>query len=288
MCVKILNYNFTYPNANITFQNMNLSHLMLGLVAAAGLSACSSTKTVLPYFSDISDVETGSFETGDYSAKIKPDDELLITVTSLQPGATAIYNLPLSNPARSSELFKVMTPAQQTFIVDSKGDINFPVLGSVKVEGLTVEEVQQHLTELISKDVENPIVNVSLLNFRVVVAGEVQAPRSINVTRNRYSILDALADAGDLTEYGERSNVLLIREENGERKFVHLDLNSSDVLTSPYFFLRQNDYIYVEPNKIRQANSKYNQNNAFKLTVVSTIVSAASVIASLVIALTVK
>lgn len=101
-------------------------------------------------------------------------------------------------------------------------------------------------------------------------------------------MLDALADAGDLTEYGERSNVLLVREENGERKFVHLDLNSSDLLTSPYFYLKQNDYIYVEPNEVRQANSKYNQNNSFKLTVVSTIVSAASVIASLVIALTVK
>ena len=106
--------------------------------------------------------------------------------------------------------------------------------------------------------------------------------------RNRYSILDALSDAGDLTEYGERSNVLLVREENGERKFIHLDLNSSETLTSPYFFLKQNDYIYVEPNKVRQANSKYNQNNSFKLTVISTVVSAASVIASLVIALTVK
>ena len=122
----------------------------------------------------------------------------------------------------------------------------------------------------------------------VVVAGEVKQPQTIRVDRNRISILDALAAAGDLTEYGERSNVLVIREENGERKFAHLDLNSSEVLTSPYYYLQQNDYVYVAPNKVRQSNSKYNTNNSFKLQVTSTIVSAASVIASLVIALTVK
>ena len=153
---------------------------------------------------------------------------------------------------------------------------------------MTVEALQEELTKRISEDVDDPLVTVQLINFRVVVGGEVRQPRSIQITRSRYSILDALADAGDLTEYGERSNVLLVRDENGERKFVHLDLNSSETLASPYFFLRQNDYIYVEPNKVRQANSKYNQNNSFKLTVISTVVSAASVIASLVIALTVK
>ena len=105
---------------------------------------------------------------------------------------------------------------------------------------------------------------------------------------NRITILDALAKAGDLTEYGERSNVLIIREENGQRTYAHVDLNSSDLLTSPYYYLQQNDYIYVSPNKIKQANSKYNTNNSYKLSVTSTIVSACSVIASLIIALAVK
>lgn len=135
---------------------------------------------------------------------------------------------------------------------------------------------------------QDPQVYVQLVNFVVNVAGEVKNPGQIPVKRNRMTILDALSAAGDLTEYGERSNVLIIREENGERKFAHLDLNSSDLLTSPYYYLQQNDYIYVEPNKIREANSKYNQNNSYKLSLTSTIVSAASVIASLVIALTVK
>ena len=267
---------------------MNPSKLLSGALFAVILSSCSSTKTVLPYFSDISKVKEGSFPSENYLPQLKPDDELLITVSSLNPEATAIYNLPLSNPARKTEIFKTTTPSQQTYVVNEKGDINMPELGTIHVSGRTVDQLQEYLTGLISKDVEDPLVTVSLINFNVSVGGEVKTPKSILVTRNRFSILDALAEAGDLTEYGERSNVLLVREENGERKFIHLDLNSSETLTSPYFYLRQNDYIYVEPNKVRQANSKYNQNNSFKLSVISTIVSATSVIASLVIALTVK
>ena len=176
----------------------------------------------------------------------------------------------------------------QTYVVNSDGDIYFPVLGKIHVSGMTTEQLQAYLTERISHDVEDPVVNVRIANFEVVVGGEVKSPKKIRVNRNRYSVLDALGDAGDPTEYGERSNVLLVREENGRREYHRLNLNSSDILSSPYFYLQQNDYIYVEPNAVRQANSKYNQHNSFKLSVISTIVSASSVVASLVIALAVK
>lgn len=262
--------------------------LIIAVIAMFIMTSCSSSKTVLPYFTDITTVPEGATSIGEYAPDIKPDDELFISVNSTSPGATAHYNLPASNPALNSDLTMSTTPRQQTYIVDSKGDINFPVLGTMHVAGMTTEELQAKLTEEISKTVVDPLVRVQLMNFQVVVAGEVTTPKTINVTRSRFSILDALSAAGDLTPYGERSNILLVREENGERKFVHLNLNSSDLLKSPYFYLQQNDYIYVEPNKIRQANSKYNQDNAYKLSLTSTIVSAASVIASLVIALTVK
>lgn len=265
---------------------MKLRHVITAAAVAAMMSGCTSHKTVLPYFTDISTVTEGSFKAENYAADIKPDDELLIVVTSISPEATSIYNLPFANPARATEMFKTSTPQQQTYIVNSNGDINFPLLGTIHVAGMTVEELQQYLTKRIGEDVDDPLVTVAMVNFRVVVAGEVNQPRSIPVNRNRYSILDALSDAGDLTPYGERTNILLVREENGERKYVHLNLNSSELLDSPYFYLRQNDYIYVEPNDIRQANSKYNQNNAFKLSVISTIASASSVIVSLIIALT--
>ena len=131
-------------------------------------------------------------------------------------------------------------------------------------------------------------MRVQLVNFRINVLGEVKNPGAISVKKERYSLLDALADAGDLTEYGERSNVMLIREVDGKRIYHRLNLNNSEVLSSPYFYLQQNDVVYVEPNEIRRENAKYNQNNSYKISVVSTIVSACSVIASLIIALTVK
>jgi len=261
-------------------------HILL-LLAISLLTSCSTKQTVLPYFTDLDQPE-GVVEKMEYSPEIQPDDELMITVNSSVPEATAHYNLPLSNPASRAELGLVTSPRQQTLVVDSNGDIILPVLGKIHVAGMTTEALQDKLTGMVRKDVSDAIVRVELMNFTVVVAGEVAKPGTVKVDRNRFSILDALGAAGDLTPYGERSNILIIREENGKRTYARLDLNKSDILTSPYFYLRQNDYVYVEPNNVRQANSRYNQDNAFKLSVISTIVSAASVVASMVIALTVK
>lgn len=251
-------------------------------------ASCAGTKTVLPYFTDITDVQSGQLEDMTYLPVIQPDDELFITVNSESPEATAIYNQPVVNPGSNALFDSPQTPRSLTYRVDSSGDIHFPVIGTIHVAGLTVEGVREYLLGRISASVKNPEVTVVMTNFNVVIAGEVKTPCRITVTDNRYSILDALAQAGDMTEYGERSNVLIIREENGKRHYAHLNLNSAESLNSPYYYLQPNDYIYVSPNKIRQANSKYNQNNAFKLSVISTVVSAASVIASLVIALTIK
>lgn len=252
------------------------------------LTACNSSKTTLPYFTDIETVAVQDAALQEYSPAIKPDDELMISINSALPKATAHYNLPLSNPAVVEELQMASTPRQQTFVVDSQGDIMMPVLGKIHAQGLTCEQLAEKLTEMVRKDVADAVVRVSLVNFQVVVAGEVLKPSTIKVTRNRFSILDALSQAGDLSPYGERSNVLIVREENGKRHYERLNLNSAEVFNSPYFYLQQNDYVYVQPNSIREANARFNHDNSYKLTVISTIVSAASVIASLVIALTVK
>lgn len=262
-------------------------NLLLVAATALCLASCSSKKTVLPYFTDLPGT-SGELPIAQYSPEIRPDDELLITVTSSVPEATAYYNLGAQNAAVREKALITTTPQQQTYVVSSQGDIDFPTLGKLHVAGLTPEQLQTELTGKIRKDVSDAIVTVRLVNFYVVVAGEVAKPNRIAVHSDRFSILDALGTAGDLTPYGERNNVLIIREENGKRTYARLNLNQADVLTSPYFYLQPNDYIYVEPNEVRQANSKYNQDNAFKLSVISTIVSAASVIASLVIALTVK
>lgn len=266
---------------------MNFKTMICSAAIALALASCSSSKTALPYFSDLPST-SGDLPAMPYLSTIEPDDELVITVQSGDVRATAQYNQPFGNIATPTLSGISSNPTMLGYRVDSAGDIIFPVLGKIHVAGLTVEQLQKFLTEKISKDVTDPIVTVAMRDFTVVVAGEVTNPMPVQATGNRMTVLEALAAAGDLTEFGERSNVLVIREENGKRTYQRLDLNSSATLSSPYYYLRPNDYVYVSPNAIRQDNSKYNQNNSFKLSVISTVVSAASVIASLVIALTVK
>ncbi|MDE6321581.1 MAG: polysaccharide biosynthesis/export family protein [Muribaculaceae bacterium] len=269
---------------------MKKINLCILAIVAIFFASCSSQRGSLAYMEDLKLAADGKIVNAEnYQVKIMPDDELLITVTSLVPSAAADYNLPLVNPAvRGEDIVLSQQPSQQTYIVNSEGNISMPILGQVHVAGLTTQQLTQQLEKRISQDVEEPIVRVQLLSFRINVLGEVKTPGAQKVDRERYTLLDALAAAGDLTEYGERENVLLIREENGKMEYHHFNLNSSKTLESPYFYLRQNDVIYVEPNKIRSDNSKYNQYNAYKISITSTIVSACSVIASLVIALTVK
>ncbi len=270
---------------------MNFRIYLLAMVAGAALvllGSCSSSKSNLAYFRDItSETEVVKLPPVE-PIKIAPDDELFITVTSSEAAATAHFNLPSTNPATQKDLNIYQSPRQLTYIVNSRGDISFPQLGTLHVAGMTTERLQADLMSRISKWVEDPTVSVRLLNYRVNVLGEVNRPGAILVNANRYTILDALADAGDMTPYGERQDVLLIREENGNQKRVLLDITSSDLLTSEYYYLQPNDYIYVKPNKVREGNAKYDSNKSYKLSMISTVVSASSVIASLIIALAVK
>ena len=252
-------------------------------------TSCSSSRDSLAYFQNVdNNVFEQGFGSNEYGVKVVLDDELKIVITSQVPEATAPYNLPLANYANATELSSSSSPAIQTYVVDKEGYITLPVIGRLKVAGKTTDEITSEIKDIVEKDVNDPYVMVKLCGFRVNVLGEVKEPGAMNVTKERYSIFDAIAEAGDLTEFGKRDNVLLIREENGVKKYVRLNLNDVAILESPYYYLQQNDIIYVEPNKIKVDNSKYNQNNAFKMSVVSTIVSALSVIASVVIALTVK
>ena len=255
--------------------NMKITSLIFGTLAAAMICSCSTSKTNLSYFEDLSKTENSSVGNNSYKIHIVPNDELLINVTSTSLEATAEFNLPLSNPAPNAELLESTQARQQTYVVDTNGDIEFPRLGKIHVAGLSTEELAAKLKTDISAYAVDPVVKVVLVNFHVNVLGEVLEP-------------GVLAAAGDLTPYGERTNIMLIREENGKKTIHRFNLNDSKSLESPYFYLCQNDVIYVEPNTIRKDNAKYNQNNSYKLSVISTVVSAASIIASLVIALTVK
>ena len=254
-------------------------------------ASCSSTKEVptLAYFQNLKDSDgTLPDNVSHYKIKIQPDDELIITITSTSPEATAMYNLPLGNPSLKGNINATQSPRIQTHIVDRNGMIQLPVLGEIQAAGLSTKELEVVIKNRVSEQVKDPFVRVEMINFTVNVMGEVKAPQRMVVGKERFSVLDALAAAGDLTEYGKRDNVLVIRTENGKSTYHRLNLTDGSIYASPYFYLQQNDVVYVEPNDIKIDNSKYNQFSAFKLSQVSTIVSLASVIASLVIALCVK
>lgn len=262
-----------------------LSKALVLLFVIASLASCRS-KQELAYFYKHSDADT--LNLANYSIKIQPADELIITVNSLIPEASYPYNLPVLNPAHQGSIEITTTTQNQTYTVDKEGYITFPILGKIHVEGLSTQEIAQLLTDKISEAVDQPIVRVQLVNFRINVLGEVMKPGAIQVKTERFSVLDALAAVGDLTVYGKRDNVLLIREENGERQFHRLNLNEAAIVNSPYFYLQQNDVIYVEPSNTRKSNSEYNQNNSFKIQIASTVVSVISVMSSLIIALVIN
>lgn len=265
--------------------------LFMALAATTMMySSCNTSKQSLTYFNDLTAMESAVMKQIEQPVIIRPDDELLITVSSVTPSVTAEYNAPLVNPALASNLNVNTQPQLQTYIVNSSGDITMPVLGKIHVEGLTTDQLTDDLYERISKNVKDPYVRVELMNFSVNVLGEVRTPgqKIKPVGLDSFNVLEALAASGDMTEFSDRSNVIVLRKENGEITSHRLDLNDSRSMESPYFYLQQQDVIIVPPSQSRQSNARYDTNNSFKIQVVSTIVSALSVVASLVIALAVK
>ena len=252
------------------------------------LCSCKSNQQ-LGYFTDLSQSTEGMVPLQKSDLVIAPQDELLINVTSEVPEATSIYNLPFNVPgSRVDILMNTQTTQKQTYVVDRQGDINFPILGKLHVAGKTTSQVADEITRRIAEDVEAPYVRVELVNFRIKVMGEVTKPGSYKFDTERVTVLDALAEAGDMTIFGRRDNVTVWREENGVATYHKLNLNDSKIINSPYYYLKQNDVVYVEPGSSRSGQAEYNQNNSFKVSVVSAVVSGCSVVASLLIALLAK
>ena len=194
------------------------------------LASCSTSKDNLTYFSNLGNQTSGPIPSGNYELKIIPDDELVITVTSLVPEATAQFNLPMTNIATRSAVSPTQQSSLMTYVVDRDGYIMMPVLGKIKVAGLTTAQISDVITKEVSKSVTDPYVRVQLMNFRVNVLGEVHAPGPKSTNKKQYSIIDAITDSGDLTVYGRRDNVLLIREENGQRVYHRITLSAKKVV----------------------------------------------------------
>lgn len=267
---------------------MRFTPFIIFLALATSISSCH-TKHDLAYFEDLKNSQSGTLSTNEHTVRLEPENELIINVTSSVPTASAQFNLPYTNtvPSGTTEL---STPVQlKTYEIDNKGNIDFPVLGTIHVAGMTSYELKEYLEKRISEYVKDPIVSVRLQGYKITVIGEVGQPHTIQTSSDRYSILNALGDCGDLTDFAKRDNILVMRRTaDNQIEYGRLNLHSSDITKSPYFWLKNNDVIIVDPNKVKQDNSKYNQNNAYKLSVISTIAGVSASIISLVIALTVK
>ena len=218
-----------------------------------------------------------------YDAKIMPKDQLTISVNTVNPEASLPFNLLLQNAYQQGRT--ISSGAGGTlmpYLVDNDGCINFPVVGKLKVSGLTKTQCQDLILEKIRPflaEAENPVVTVVMSSYSVSVLGEVARPGSFQVGREKITILEALAQAGDLTIYGVRDRVKLIREDATGKKEVHtLNLMDANLLNSPYYYLQQNDVVYVEPNNVKAQNSKVGQTTTLWFSATSILVSLTSLL----------
>ena len=190
---------------------------------------------------------------------VQPEDLLRITISSLNPEAAEPFNQSQEdsqqrNQSGSGGVSSLQLELTTGYFVDDAGYIDFPVLGSLDVGGLTLSEIKEMIAgRLADGYLKDPVVNVRFLNFKVTILGEVKAPGLLRLSNKRVTLLEALGMAGDLTDYANRTNVLIMREDNGERTFARLNLQNEDIFSSPYFYLEQNDVIYVEPIEARVA-----------------------------------
>ena len=208
---------------------------------------------------------------------IKINDALVITVTALDLEAVLPFNLPSVTNLTPNSSIEPTASSFQYYVVDAEGKIEFPVLGKLHVAGLTQSEVIQLIQTKLEEQIVDPLVTIRFLDAMVTVLGEVRAPGKYPLNNGRMTILEALGSAGDITQYGRRDNVLIIRENAGQKEFVRLNLNTADVFVSPYFYLQQNDVVVVEPN---QARATSNQSMSLWLSMVGTVASAATVVVS--------
>ena len=263
---------------------MKIRHILFIAVAGILLSGCTSYKKV-PYMQDPETVNAYGKEIPLYDAKIMPKDLLSITVNTTDPLAAAPFNLTVQTPQNANTNLNTTTqPTLQQYLVNNQGEIDFPVLGKLKVGGLTKNEAEALIREGLKPYLkETPIVTVRMANYKISVLGEVKSPGTFTVSNEKVNVLEALAMAGDMTIYGVRDNVKLIREDaQGKREIVMLDLTKSDLVLSPYFYLQQNDILYVTPNKTVSKNSGIGNTTTVVISATSILVSIASLIATLV------
>lgn len=239
------------------------------------LSSCVSRKKIVYFQNDEIDQTKVS---NSYKTIFKPDDLLQITISAQDLEAVKPFNLPVVTYSLATDR-AIGNPIQQSYLVDNKGEIDFPVLGKIKIGGLSRSEAITLLKDKLSPEyVKNPTINIRINNYKITVLGDVQKPGSYTIPNERITILEAIGLAGDLNISGERSNVNVEREENGKKKIYTVDLLSKKIFTSPVYYLQQNDVVYVVPNNAKSQSASYNQNTGLFISIGSILISLITIL----------
>lgn len=245
--------------------------MTLFIFTIINLTGCSQKKNIV-YFQNIdnlSNINNASFE-----PVIQSDDMLMIIVSTPDPEAAVPFNLETTIVPSVIGQNGVAQRQQQLYLVDKNGMVDFPVLGALKFGGKTKIEIVQMLKDGLSKYVKNAIVNLRIMNYKVSVQGEVNKPGIYPINSERVTLMEALSLAGDLTIYGKRNNIIVIREVDGKKSFSRVDITKADFINSPYYYLSQNDLVYIEPNGAKTNSATFNQNTAVWIAIASLVSSA--------------
>ena len=238
------------------------------------LQSCASRKNVA-YLQDVNNNSNSQTE-ANYEPVLKNDDLLSIIVSANDPEITYMFNIP---QIQGSYKVNENQDGIKTYLIDTKGEIEFPVIGRIKLAGLTRTQAIDKLAEKIKPYITNPTINLRILNYKISVLGEVNKAGNYTINSERITLLEAIANAGDLTIYGRRDNILIIREKDDKKTYNRIDITKSDFINSDFYYLTQNDVVIVEPNKTRVNSSSFGPN-------VTATISALSVLATIIILIT--
>jgi polysaccharide export outer membrane protein len=260
-----------------TLKKTFLMKKIVPFLIAILLFSCASRKDLV-YYQGIDGIAAQE-KSNSYEIKIQPDDLLMIIVSAEDPEIALPFNLQLvsvQSPGRLNTASQLGT--MQLYLVDAAGFIEFPVLGKLKVSGVSRSEVLQMLQQRIGIYIKDPIINLRLMNFKVSLQGEVSRPGTYGVDSERITLIEALSKAGDLTIYGKRNNILIIREIDGIKSYDRVDITKADFINSPFYYLAQNDVVYVEPNKNKLNGAAIGPNTGVIVSSVSLLIAIITLI----------
>lgn len=264
-----------------------IKNLLLIALLVGAITSCGSSKGVAYLQDDDSDgmfaIEFANQTKKMFDAQIMPKDLLTITVSATEPEAVRPFNLVMPSFTSGSDIRTTGQAQLQTYLVDNGGYVNFPVIGQIQLKGLTKSQAEEKIKGLLMQYIkEEPIVTVKSVNYKISVIGEVARPNTFTIVNEKVNIFEALAMAGDMTIWGRRDNVKIIREDaEGQKKIIYMNLNDKNLIYGDNFYLQQNDVVYVEPNRVKAQNSGIGSATSLWVSGASILISIAGLVVNI-------